>query len=140
MPIIIESEQDLLLNEYIQKVKRESFNILKHRKYPIDDLLSELNMGNNIIDCLISFQTASYSSEFIENGFSEKKLEVDAIGGPLEIQIFNKNSESGYLLHYDYQSEVLSVHEIEQLHENILKMLHELVIDTEQKLEGNSIL
>ncbi|WP_162846375.1 hypothetical protein, partial [Staphylococcus gallinarum] len=104
------------------------------------DLLSELNMGNNIIDCLISFQTASYSSEFIENGFSEKKLEVDAIGGPLEIQIFNKNSESGYLLHYDYQSEVLSVHEIEQLHENILKMLNELVIDTEQKLEENSIL
>lgn len=140
LPIIIESEQDLLLNEYIQKVKRESFNILKHRKYPIDDLLSELNMGNNIIDCLISFQTASYSSEFIENGFSEKKLEVDAIGGPLEIQIFNKNSESGYLLHYDYQTEVLSAYEIEQLHENILKMLNELVIDSERKLEENNIL
>ena len=52
----------------------------------------------------------NYSSEFIENGFSEKKLEVDAIGGPLEIQIFNKNNEDGYLLHYDYQSEVLSAH------------------------------
>ena len=40
--------------------------------------------------------------------------------------------KDGYLLHYDYQSEVLSAHEIEQLHDNILKMLNELVIDTEQ--------
>ncbi|PTK88653.1 hypothetical protein BUZ03_12995, partial [Staphylococcus gallinarum] len=62
------------------------------------------------------------------------------IGIPLVIQIFNKNSESGYLLHYDYQSEVLSAYEIEQLHENILKMLNELVIDTEQQLEENIIL
>ncbi|PTK88741.1 hypothetical protein BUZ05_12835, partial [Staphylococcus gallinarum] len=108
--------------------------------YPIDKMLSELKINYDILDCLISFQTADYSSEFIENGFYEKKLEIDTIGLPLVIQIFNKNSESGYLLHYDYQTEVLSAHEIEQLHDNILKMLNELVIESERKLEENNIL
>ncbi|RIO73362.1 hypothetical protein BUZ12_13880 [Staphylococcus gallinarum] len=140
LPLIIDLNDDLFLSEYITKVKKESFKLLKHRRYPIDKMLSELKINYDILDCLISFQTVNYSSEFIENGFYEKKLEIDTIGIPLVIQIFNKNSESGYLLHYDYQSEVLSAYEIEQLHENILKMLNELVIDTEQQLEENIIL
>ncbi|MEB8210533.1 condensation domain-containing protein [Staphylococcus succinus] len=135
LPLILDSNRDLLLNEYIKKVKRESFNVLKHRRYPIDNLVTELNINGNILDCLISFQTASYSPAFIENEFSERKLEIDAIGIPLIIQIFSKNNEEGYLLHYDYQDEVFSSEEINELHENILNMLNEFAENPNQSLD-----
>lgn len=135
LPLIVDSNMDLSLNEYIKKVKRESFNVLKHRRYPIDDLKKELNINGSILDCLISFQTASYSPVFIENGFSEKKLEIDAIAIPLVIQIFSKNNEEGYLLHYDYQDEVFSIEEIDELHGNILKMLNDFVENPNQNLD-----
>lgn len=134
LPLIVDSNTDLSLNEYIKKVKREAFNVLKHRRYPIDDLKNELNINGSILDCLISFQTASYSPVFIENGFSEKKLEIDAIAIPLVIQIFSKNNEEGYLLHYDYQDEVFSFEEINELHSNILKILNDFVESPNQNL------
>lgn len=135
LPVIVKTDKELSIREYLDRVKVETFNILKHRKYPYNNIFRDNSNGNGLLDCLISYHNTQYNSAFLKNGFSEKWINTDTLHTPLRINISNRSSEEGYIIDYDYQNSILNESEIYTLHQNILRVLFIMLTDSEQKID-----
>lgn len=136
LPLICNTINSLTLSDLLKEIKMEAFNLLKHRKYPIEKLLLDSDSKARITDCIISYHNTNYNPLFTEYGFSEKWIDTDTRTAMLLVSISNRSNETSYSVEYDYHNKVLSDKEIEALHIKVLKVLGNILNNPNQNLEN----
>lgn len=139
LPMIVEVDKDLSITEYLNKIKLETFNLLKHRKYPYDYIVEDSGNKKGLLDCFVSFQNTQYNTEFIEDGFSDEWLDSGTNNAPLSLNISNRSSKNGLDIDYDYQIDALNDREVCQLHDTIQNVLNSMINNPEQKISDIEI-
>ena len=139
LPMIVEVDKDLSITEYLNKIKLETFNLLKHRKYPYDYIVEDSGNKKGLLDCFVSFQNTQYNAEFIEDGFSDEWLDSGTNNAPLSLNISNRSSKNGLDIDYDYQIDALNDREVCQLHDTIQNILNSMINNPEQKISDIEI-
>lgn len=139
LPIIVEMDKEATVKSYLNKIKLESLNVLKHRKYPYEYIVENSGNKKGLVDCFVSFQNAQYDAEFMNDGFRDEWLDNGTNNAPLSVNISNRSSKNGLDIDYDYQIDVLDEAGVYQLHETILHVLNSMIEAPERKIKDIEI-
>jgi len=134
LPIIVEIDKKLSINEFLKLMKKETFKLLKHRKYPNSYIVEHSKNAKGLLDFVVSFQNTQHNPDFIKKGYSEEWLDPGTTNVPLGLNISNRGGEDALEIDYDYQLDLVSEKEVINLHSNIIKILNVILENPEQKI------
>lgn len=140
LPIIIDVSSDYSISDLLTQTKYETFNILKHRKYPYRNIVEDSGGQKGLLDCLISYQNTQYSHEVLKNVYSDEWIENGSNNAPLTVNISNRNRKNTLTVDYDYQTAIVNEKEIIDLHNIILKIMDEAIENPNTKIKNIEIL
>ncbi|MGO1997741.1 MAG: amino acid adenylation domain-containing protein [Staphylococcus equorum] len=140
LPIIIDVSSDYSISDLLTQTKYETFNILKHRKYPYRNIVEDSGGQKGLLDCLISYQNTQYSHEVLKNVYSDEWIENGSNNAPLTVNISNRNRKNTLTVDYDYQTAIVNEKEIIDLHNIILKIMDKAIENPNTKIKNIEIL
>ncbi|MCZ4236456.1 amino acid adenylation domain-containing protein [Staphylococcus equorum] len=140
LPIIIDVSSDYSISDLLTQTKYETFNILKHRKYPYRNIVEDSGGQKGLLDCLISYQNTQYSHEVLKNVYSDEWIENGSNNAPLTVNISNRNRKNTLTVDYDYQTAIVNEKEIIDLHNIILKIMDKAIEKPNTKIKNIEIL
>lgn len=118
-------------SDFLKRISTDSFNMLKHQKYPYQELLENLRKNNNKIpnlySILFSYQITNaleetkninHSTEWTFNGCSADNI---------AIQIFDINNTGSLNISYDYQTSLFDEKDIENIHHRLLHIIDQII-------------
>ncbi len=140
LPIIIDVSSDYSISDLLTQTKYETFNILKHRKYPYRNIVEDSGGQKGLLDCLISYQNTQYSHEVLKNVYSDEWIENGSNNAPLTVNISNRNRKNTLTVDYDYQTAIVNEKEIIDLHNIILKIMDKAIENPNIKIKNIEIL
>ncbi|MCD8926397.1 amino acid adenylation domain-containing protein, partial [Staphylococcus epidermidis] len=123
LPLIVDINDNLTVNEYLQLIKKEAFGLLKHRKYPYYKITNNLKNTKGLLEVIISFQNTQYDSEFKEYELSDEWINKDTNDVPLSISISNRIGGESLTIDYDYQQSILDGNNVEIIHNRIVNII-----------------
>lgn len=135
LPLIVEISDDLTVQEFLKLIKKDSFSLLKHRKYPFYKITEKVQSTKGLLDIIVSFQNTQYDSEFLNCGFSDEWIEKDTNDAPLSISISNRIGDGSLTIDFDYQVEKLNSTKIEILHKRIINVIKQILDNVYKKME-----
>jgi amino acid adenylation domain-containing protein/thioester reductase-like protein len=140
LPIIVDVSSNNSISDLLTKTKYESFNLLKHRKYPYRKIIEDNGSKSGILDCMVSFQNKQYDSKIIENGYSDEWLDNGSNNTSLAISISNRNRDNSLAIDYDYQVAVVNEKEIADLHNFMLKIIETAIENPNKQIKDIEII
>ena len=138
VPLRIAIDGELNFVDFSKKVDQLWLSVLKHQKYPYDQVVKEVRGKNSgiekLFDIALSYQNAkfikddqqvSHESRWHFNGFQVE---------PLYIHINDRESDGKILMNYDFLTDQFFVKEIEYIHDHIIRLLWHALDNPTKKL------
>ncbi|GEQ06487.1 non-ribosomal peptide synthetase [Staphylococcus gallinarum] len=135
LPMIVDTDPEQTVQDYLEKIRRESLNLLKHRKYPYDYIVENSGNKKGLVDCFVSFQNTQYDAEFIEEGYTDEWLDNGTNNSPLSVNLSNRSNGEGMDIDYDFQIDALDEEGIYHLHETIFHVLNHIIEQPESQIK-----
>lgn len=139
-PMLIEIDSEKSFAENIQAVKENAFSVFRHQKFNYGEVLSAIRnkygFGEKLYDVMLSYQNAAVCGRDIETTWYHNGLQTES----LQIHIDDRDNEGIFRVHYDYQTEKFSEHEIDMLHRHIINLLFDAIGDDSKKIYELNIL
>ena len=133
VPLLINLDNESAFAENLKSVETSAFSAMRHQRYNYGDLLDELrksrNFSEKLYDVILSFQNAKVAGGEVETTWYHSGLQ----GESLQIHIDDRDDESVFRVHYDYQTEKFNEHEIGMLHQHICKLLFDAIKNDRKK-------
>lgn len=140
VPMLIELDNNADFKNNLLSIEDTVLSIFRHQKFNYGDVLStirrECNFTEKLYDVILSYQNASITGSNIESTWYHCGMQSES----LQIHIDDRDNEGIYKIHYDYQTEKFSEHEIEMLHAHIMNLLFSGIADNGKKLFELNIL
>ena len=128
---------------FVKNISKESLNMLRHQRYPYQELLKKLREKNknmpNLYNILLSYQITNakekeedinYTTEWTFNGNSSDEI---------AIHIYDINDSGSLNIAYDYQVDLFTQDDINKLHERILYIINQVLEDQKILLKNLEI-
>ena len=139
-PMLIEIDSEKSFAENIQAVKENAFSVFRHQKFNYGEVLSAIRnkygFGEKLYDVMLSYQNAAVCGSDIETTWYHNGLQTES----LQIHIDDRDNEGIFRVHYDYQPEKFSEHEVDMLHRHIINLLFDAIGDDSKKIYELNIL
>lgn len=123
--------------DFAKKIAFDSLGMLRHQKYPYQNLLEDIRKKNpsqpNLYDILISYQNARTNRKDAEIPYRVEWTFNHKLADSMQIHLFDMNDEGLLNISYDYRLNLYEEKDICALHERICYMI-------EQILECDSLL
>lgn len=133
VPMLIELDNTKSFAENLSRIEDTAFSVFRHQKYNYSDILSairtEYNFGEKLYDILISYQNATVAG----TGFETTWYHNGAQSESLQIHIDDRDNDSIFRIHYDYQTEKFTEEEIKRLHQHICHLLFDAIENDKKK-------
>ena len=133
VPLLINLDNESAFAENLKSVETSAFSAMRHQRYNYGDLLDELrksrNFSEKLYDVILSFQNAKVAGGEVETTWYHSGLQ----GESLQIHIDDRDDESVFRIHYDYQTEKFNEHEIGMLHQHICNLLFDAIKNDRKK-------
>ncbi len=124
-------EESTSVYEAITNLNKSQFSYLRHQKYPLQELISNIKskfqIKENIYNISVSYQnartnhnedTVPYDSEWIFTGY----LTI-----PLVFHIYDMDDTSSFSFIYDYQNKIYDFSQIKDIHSRILYIAEQIM-------------
>ena len=140
VPMLMElnNNEDFLYN--LKNVENTALSVLRHQRFNYDDVLKEIrkeyNFSGRLYDVIISYQNASIAGDNFETTWYSNGMQNES----LQIHIDDRDKAGIYKIHYDYQIEKFTSHEIEMFHQHLMNILFDAVENVEKKIPELNIL
>ena len=144
MPFRMDINEGETFTTFIEKISKDSFDMLKHQRYSYQTILEDLRSKNSNIPQLyhhlLSYQITTaknnnlnidYYTEWTFNGYC---------ANPLDIHIHDINDTDELNICYDYQESVYSSHDIEKIHNHIVNIINQIIKNPNEKIKNINIL
>lgn len=119
-------------NTFLQNIAKDTYNMLKHQRYPYQKLLEYVREKNknipNLYNILLSYQITNaqnkeenikYVTDWTFNGNSADNL---------AIHIYDINDSGSLNIAYDYRANLFSKQEIQNMHYRILHIIKQVIL------------
>ncbi len=140
VPLLIELDNQKSFAENLAKIGTGVFSVFRHQKFNYGDVLAavrrEFGFTEKLYDVLISYQNAAIIGADVETIWYSCGSQNES----LQIHIDDRDSEGIFRIHYDYQTDKFTEHEIERLHQHICALLEDALSDDNKKIYELNIL
>lgn len=131
VPFKINLQSNIDFITFTKSVSKNQLSILRHQKYPYQELLKNIknnfNNINNIYDVAISYQNARDNSTESEVKYHSKWIFNGNISDSMEIHFFDMDNTGNLKFYYDYQINKFEEKEIDIIHERILNIINQVL-------------
>jgi len=141
VPMLIELDNNASFAENMSGIKNTTLSVFRHQKYNYGDVLQdirrEFSFGEKLYDVILSYQNATIGGNCeAETTWYHSGMQSES----LQIHIDDRDGEGIFRIHFDYQTEKFTEHEIGRMYEHITNLLFNAVADDSRKLYELEIL
>ncbi|MCG3399240.1 non-ribosomal peptide synthetase [Staphylococcus massiliensis] len=134
LPLVLDIPKEGTVADYLSLIKREAFGLLKHRKFPYENIV-ELNQGaKGLLDFMVSYQVSQYDEEMATNGITEEWLHMDTSNAPMQLHLSDRSNEDQLTMDYDYNISYLDDTKVTRLHHQIIDILRQMMANPDMNL------
>ena len=134
VPVLVELNNESSFSKNLNAVKTTVLGILRHQRFNYGDVLAairkEYNFTEKLYDVLLSYQNAAIAAEGVETTWYHSGMQSES----LQIHIDDRDNEGIFRIHYDYQTEKFTEHDIDVLHEHLGNLLFDAIKSDMKKL------
>ena len=131
MPFKIQISNDITFNDFVNIITRDSLNMLRHQKYPYQNLLEDLRKENNNIpnlyNILISYQITNAKNNESNIDYTTEWTFNGNCADPINIHLYDLNDTGELNLCYDYQTAIYTMYDVDSIHNRILHIIHQIL-------------
>lgn len=139
-PVLIELDNEKTFSENLSAVKDSSFSVLRHQKFNYGDVLSAIRQEHDfterLYDVMLSYQNAAIAGAKAESTWYHSGAQAET----LQIHIDDRDSEGIFRIHFDYQTDKLTEHEIERMYGHVINLLFDAIRNDSKPLYELEIL
>ena len=133
VPLFIDLDYNATFSANLASINGTSLKILRHQKYPYDELLenlrSKFNFSGELFDVMIDCQNAA-AANCVETKLHFHGMQQEN----LIIHIIDHNNTGKIELLYDYLTEIFSENDIERIHSSVIMMLEDAIKNQDKKI------
>lgn len=141
-PILMRLDNEASFAENLAAIQQSSFSVFRHQKYNYGDVLTDIRkeygFTEKLYDVMLSYQNAAITGA--DGTFESTWYHSGAQTESLQIHIDDRDSESVFRIHFDYQVEKFAEPEIEKLYGHFTNLLFDAIGDDGKKLYELKIL
>lgn len=142
VPVLMELDNEKSAAENLAAIKKAAFSIFRHQKFNYGDVLAEIRkeygFADRLYDVVISYQNAVITGA--ENHMETTWYHCGAQSESLQIHIDDRDSEGIFRIHFDYQTDRFTEHEIECMYNHISNLLFDAIKNDSKSLHELEIL
>ncbi len=144
VPFVINLQGEKTFDKFVQDISVNSLNMLRHQKYPYQNILETIRKDNknipNLYNILLSYQiTKALSNDLDFNCFTDWRFNKNC-ADPLNIHLFDLDGTGELNLAYDYQTSIYTAYDIDCTHQRILNMIRQILDLPEMSLDDVEII
>ena len=142
-PLRINLDHNLSFTNFTKQISSNSMSLLRHQRYPYQAILEDLRKKDssipNLYNVILSYQITKtveeennikYTTDWVFNGNSADDL---------QIHLFDLNDEASITVAYDYKSNKYEVEDIKNLHNRILTIINQVILNNDILLRNIEI-
>ena len=142
-PLRINFKEDIQFKEFVKNIAIDSMSMLKHQKYSYQSLLEELRKENsnipNLYNILLSYQITNAQMSGGDIKYKTEWTFNECSADDLDVQIYDLNDTGNLNIAYDYKKSMYSKKDIENLHNRILYIIKQIVVQDNIKIQDIDI-
>lgn len=131
LPFKFNLDYDLSFDIFAKNIAISSLNMLRHQKYPYQDLLEHLRKDSpdlpNLYNILFSYQITNAKNNAENIDYTTEWTFNGNCGNNLEIHLYDINDIGSLNISYDYQTCLYDKSDINNLHERILNIIQQIL-------------
>lgn len=143
VPFRIILDYDNSFSDFISDISKNTLSMLRHQKYPYQNLLENLRKSNpdlpNLYDIAFSYQNMRSNKQTSEIDFESYWVPNNCIGNSLEFHIHDLNDMGNLNISYDYKIEKYNEFDISAIHERILYIVQQVLQNSNLLLQDIDI-
>lgn len=129
VPLKVDIKDDTNFSMFIKEISKEILSVLRHQKYPYEDMLKIAQNANKstdkIFDIVLNYQNAKGTKGVLEHevpystrwNFNGEQIES------LIVNVNDRDNEGKLIIDYDFLNHMFCIKEIEFLHQHIINIL-----------------
>jgi len=133
VPLLLHIDEGKSSYENLKENSARITAVFRHHRYPYAELLRDLRkrygFTGRLYDVMLNYQNATMA----DSGIKVQWHFCGHQGESLNININDRQCEGVYHMDYDYQMELFSQRDIEQMHEHLLNLIHDEIEHREKK-------
>ncbi len=118
-------------NELIKNVSRNSMQMLRHQRYPYQQLLEYLRVQNknipNLYNILLSYQITNAQYQGAGINYSVNWVFNGCNANDIDIQVFDFNDDGNLHIAYDYKTNLFKEEDIDDIHKRIINIINQVL-------------
>lgn len=142
-PLRIHLNHNLSFGDFSKKVSSDTMSILRHQKYPYQSILEDFRKKDssipNLYNIVLSYQITKTIEELDNIHYSTDWVFNGNCADELQIHLFDLNDESTITVAYDYKADKYDIQDITDLHNRILTMINQIIINNDILLKDIEI-
>lgn len=131
VPFVIDLKNKTTFNDFIQELSINSLNMLRHQKYPYQNILESIRKDNknipNLYNVLLSYQITRAKSDDLDLNCTTEWNFNNNCADPLNIHLFDFNNTGDLTIAYDYQTALYNSYDIDSIHKRILNIIEQIL-------------
>lgn len=144
VPVRLKVDNTLKFSSYLKIIKQEWKQILKNQKYPYDLLLKDFREKHKVNTNLYSITLSYQNTKFNRNKYLDEYMTRWHFHGntsnSLDIHVSDREDEGHYVINFDYQAELFTAKEIEEIYKRLLSLIVDAVQNSSKKLSELEIM
>ena len=140
VPMLMELDITKSFSDNLSGIEETAFSVFRHQKYNYGDVLTDIRkeygFNEKLYDVILSYQNAKVIGGEAETTWYHSGEQSES----LQIHIDDRDNEGIFRIHYDYQTEKFTEHEIDVLHQHICNLLFDAISNSGKKLYELNIL
>ena len=141
LPFFNEINDTWTLNQFNDALMESWYEMLRHQRYPFSKIAELSANDGRLFNIALSYQDSKiYESRDTSVSFSGRWHYCGYQAEQLTIHLTNLKNHQQYAVDYDYLAQFFEETEIQQLHNNLCEILHEVLTDPEKPIHRLSVL
>ena len=128
---------------FAQKIAADSLGMLRHQKYPYQNILEDIRKKNpsqpNLYDILISYQNTRTNRNDAEVPYEVRWTFNNNVADSMQIHLFDVNDDGLLNISYDYRLDKYDEEDICNIHNRILYMIEQVLENADLLVENVNI-
>lgn len=143
MPLRVSFSNIITFNDLIQKISKDSMGLLRHQKYPYQNILQAVRKMDssipNLYNVLLSYQITKANNES-EFNYTTRWAFNGCCADDIDIHIYDLDEEGILNISYDYKISKYLDEDIQKLHNRLLNLIKQVIKKPEINIDDLDII